>query len=64
MRAQSSLAADQTAGSARTDELLRQLMDKLDDVDRRLNEVSEAVNDIREMMDGSKFTATGSSPTA
>jgi hypothetical protein len=64
MRAQSPLAADVTAGSARTDDLLQQLFEKIDDVDRRLTEVSEAVNGIREMMDGSKFTSTGSTPTS
>jgi hypothetical protein len=61
MHAQSSSPA-MAAGPPRTDELLEQLITKLDEVDRRLDDVSQAVNAIRDMMDGSKFTATGSTP--
>ncbi len=61
MRAQSTSPAV-AAGPSRTDDLLEQLMARLDEVDRRLDDVSQAVNAIRDMMDGSKFTATGSTP--
>jgi hypothetical protein len=61
MRAQSTSPA-MTTGPSRTDELLAQLIARLDEVDRRLDDVSRAVNAIRDMMDGSKFTATGSTP--
>ena len=61
MRAQSTSPVV-AAGPSRTDGLLEQLIARLDEVDRRLDDVSQAVNAIRDMMDGSKFTATGSTP--
>jgi hypothetical protein len=61
MRSQST-SPSMATGPARTDDLLEQLITRLDEVDRRLDDVARAVNEIRDMMDGSKFTATGSTP--